>query len=113
MKTIKKTWTWASVGYFNNYFGSYEVGDEFTIENDLIHTPIRGDIIEIVEFDMDRFKEADRRKRSAITFKTGRSMIVECLQKDPNGYTMQWGMPFCYKAGAARFRILEKRYKNY
>lgn len=108
MKAKEKIWFWAALGYFSNYFQGYEVGEEFTITHDLVHTPRKGDMIRICEFDLARLKKAKDKGLKADDFSTGRDMLVECLNKVPNTVTMQWGMPRVTAHGPATFRIIEK-----
>lgn len=106
MKAPNRTWTWAALYNFSNAFNTYEVGEDFMIDRDLIHTPKAGDIIRIVEFDLARMKKEGG--KDAIEYATGREMVWECIFKRPNTVTMEWGIPKTTKHGEARFKMLGK-----
>ncbi len=100
-----KTWTWSALYEFSNAFNTYEVGDQFVIDRNFVHSPQQGDIIRVIEFDLNKMKRLDG---EAIDHATGREMVWECIEKRPDTVSFEWGEPKTVEYGKARFKILSK-----
>jgi len=102
---ITETYTWAALYEFSNAFNGYDVGDEIVIERNFVHEPRQGDIIRVVEFDLNKMK---RQGGEAIDHATGREMVWLCIEKRPNVVSWEWGQSVIERYGSARFKILSK-----
>lgn len=103
---IAKTYTWGSTYLFSNAFNN-GIGEDFTI-NEMLQIPKKGDIIEVFEFNLSKFRNKANRNDKAIKFATGRKMIIECVDIESSHVSMEHGMPMTTKNAKGKFRVLEK-----